>query len=222
MNVIEAQDFFDNIVKEMWPHWEPTDWQRTKWMSTFAICDFYQSKRKLEQWYSDSERPGREPTLGIFNKIKVLDPNCDIHRPEPILWFELAPQHDLTARDGFYSMTDPGKETIERMADWFRERANEIHGFDWVVIRTWEQKKPPMDDAILDAEGRIKIADEILAGPDCPGRRFLRRYRKLDVDGLGGLLKNVNAAVCVNIPNRRQEMQKALDLPAKPQDDIPF
>ena len=48
MNAIDAQSFIDNVLKEMWPEWKPTDWVMKKWKETLEICDFAASKRSLE------------------------------------------------------------------------------------------------------------------------------------------------------------------------------
>ena len=174
MNAIEAQDFIDNTLKAMWPKWEPTGWQIIKWKETLEHCDFEASKRSIEYWYSESVRPGREPVLGIFNKIKCLDANWKRPDNEPYLLFALAPMDDLTKKKNFFNKERPADHIIEEMAERSRNRAEGIYGGERVVLRMWESKEPePITDGRVGQDAREAVEEMYFDGPDCPERRFV-------------------------------------------------
>ena len=192
MNVIEAQDFVDTVLKEMWPEWKPTAWQIKKWKQTLEICDFDASKRSLENWYAESERPGRAPILGVFNKIKCLQSDFKRSEPDAELLFAIAPLSDLNKKTNFFSVKRPADSVIESMAERDRLRAQELYGGDWVVLRLWEAAPKSEYDSPRGQEARDAVEKMFLDGPDCPQKSWLQKYG-MDFTGAG--LKTVDEAI---------------------------
>lgn len=173
MNALEANDFIDNVLKEMWPKWEPTDWQLKAWKIMLLRCDFEGSKRAIEYWYGDTDRPGREPILGTFKKIKVADINCAVEHRQPLLLFRIAPLDSKAAGQAFYSMEALAPYEIEDRAEKMRKKFDKMYKGDFVVIRSWEKQDARQDDGLRGQDAKDKVEADILAGPDCSEKRFL-------------------------------------------------
>ena len=144
MNAIDAQGFIDNVLKEMWPDWRPTDWQLKAWKNTLLRCHYAESKRAIEDWYVRADRPGRGPVLGIFNKIKVFDSGFRIASREPELLYQLTKLTESAAlgrRHNFFGTVRPSDSDIEAQAERDRVRSERLYGGQWVVIRCWEGVK---------------------------------------------------------------------------------
>lgn len=180
MNAVLVQDFINNVLKEMWPKWAPTDWQIKFWKKTLERCNFEASKRSLESWYAEADRPGREPILGVFNKIKCLEAGWKRTESEPKLLFALAPLVNLTKKRNFLHPIRPADYVIEEMAERHRAKAEELYGGDWVVIRLWESKPVDYEDNGLRGMAARKAVEKVyLDGPDCPEKRFVESGIKM-------------------------------------------
>ena len=207
MNTIEAEDFLDNVLKAMWPDWKPTHWQVKKWKQTLEICDFEASKRAIENWYAEADRPGREPVLGVFNKIKCLRSGFKRSEPEPELLFAIAPLSNLNKKTNFFDVKRPADSVIEEMAEWNRKRAERLYGGDWVVLRLWESPPKPEYDGPWGQEAKDAVEKMFLDGPDCKEKRWLQR---VGMDLSGGGLKTVDEAIKVDVNARRQLLRKQI------------
>ena len=176
MNAIDAQDFIQNVVKELWPDWTPTDYLTKLWNESLANCDFEDSKRALRVWYAESVRPGKDPVLGIFNKIKVKTDGTVRVCSNPLRLFGLSRIDRLDRVRGFYVSSEkkrPENLEIEQMAEQARRKSELLYGGQWVVIRDWEGKEQELDDGLRGRPAREKAEELVLAGSDSPGRRFL-------------------------------------------------
>jgi len=173
MTAIEVGDFL-NFLREMFPDWKPTDWQLKTWQETLEHCEFEGSRRGMKNWHAEATRVGKDPILGIFNKVKVVDKRT-INAHDPILLFAIARLDKLERETKVFHPRPPipADHVIEQMADWTRQRAENMYGGDWVVIRHWENKAIPPDDGLRGDEARKKAEQIVLSGPDSPGKRFL-------------------------------------------------
>lgn len=203
MNAIDTQDFIDNVLKEMWPGWKPTDWQLKAWKAVLLQCDFRKSKENLEWWYGHSEKPGQTPILGVFNKIKVIDPYYHAAHKEAKKLFTIAPLDKNSKGQSFYSIEDSlSPDDIRRQAYAMCDKFGECYGGSWVVIRDWEKRDDdwlaPEDDGLRGEEAKNKVEADILVGRDCPARRFVLRAQEARKGGktaLSILLKSVDEAI---------------------------
>jgi len=172
----EAQDFVDNIIKGLWPKWEPSDAQYRIWVKMLCKYDFLKSQEKLERWFGATEKPSREPVMGIIKKFLV--PEGGREKKDPTLLFALRPADGGRETKFFISGDMPDVESIEREAERCRRQAENSYGRDYVIIRYWETPEASVDDGLRGPEALEMAKAEILAGPDTPGKRFLMALEK--------------------------------------------
>ena len=150
----EAQGFIDNFLKEMFPKWEPTDWQLKQWYNTLKRCEYAGSKRRMESWYAETTRPGRGPILGIFNAVSVSEPR-DESKDDPVPIFALARPDNFEQQMRFFwsrpPLPSPG--ICEAMSERYRERASALYCIDFVVVRFWDAEESDLAHVQPEFEG---------------------------------------------------------------------
>lgn len=214
MEATMAQQFVDDVLRQMWPKWEPTDWEVGFWLRVLARYDYAGSLKGLEGWFSETTKPGTKPVVGVFNRVAVADKDL-APPPEPVLLFGLAQLGKLDEEQKFYisSPPIPVKPEIERLAEKARDRAEEIYGGDWVIVRHWDQDDTPLEDDGLQGEEALKRAEDIiLAGPDTPGKKFLLEHgRSKDIQEMVEKAeREVDKAVADPREKNRRESNPAL------------
>lgn len=140
MTELEAQEFIDNFLKELFPKWNPTDLVMKLWYGKLLKCDSDGSKKGFLSWYDETTRPGREPVIGIFNMVKVgrkIKPG----EFDPVLTFALAKLENLNRQSKFFSphLPLPASHELENISERCRKRANVLYGGEHVVVRHWEK-----------------------------------------------------------------------------------
>jgi len=176
MTESQADEFISKVIRSLWPNWSIPDGQYDLWVRLLCRYDYERSKQKLESWYQGTERPGREPVMGIIKKFLV--PEGGREKRDPTLLFALRPADGGWETKFFISGDMPDVESIEREAERCRRQAENSYGRDYVIIRYWETPEPSVDDGLRGPEALEMAKAEILAGPDTPGKRFLMALEK--------------------------------------------
>lgn len=157
MMVSEAQDFFDNEIRGLYPDWEPTLTEVDTWVSAlkrftvdmvgFALRKFYETREggyKKPKLYKITELCRVEQQKAGIDNIKTDS--------EPVLLFALKCvehpiQRKVGAKQSFFASTPkkvPGDKTRIRLcAEDMVEKFNQLYGGLWEIIRHWDTKELP-------------------------------------------------------------------------------
>lgn len=183
----EAERFVDSVLKGLWPRWETTEEETTGWVQRLQKYDYGRARQAVNNTFfaSSSKRP-RPPAGKIF---KVLKSKARIILPreatEPVLLFSIIKERffkeDKTSTrfaKGFFATTPEeacDKNEIERKAEAIREKCNWMYGENHIIL--YPDKKEKSDNGLRGEAAQRQAEQNILAGPDTPGRRFSIKLR---------------------------------------------
>ncbi len=158
MMASEAQKFFDEEVRGLYPDWEPTlaevdTWVKSLKRFTVDMVDF-----ALRRFYETREGGYKKPKLYKITELcRVEQQKAGDGEPkagnEPVLLFTLkcveAPVWGGTAGtiQRFFASSPkkvPGDKTkIKRYAEDMVEKFNQLYGGAWEIIRDWDKEELP-------------------------------------------------------------------------------
>jgi hypothetical protein len=184
MTRVELERFIAQEVKGLWPQWEATDAELRVWMSSLAPFDYGLARAAAQACFREQSVNYHRPVLGKFlEHARALSRKAggpSPERPDPttdvfIECYEPPPDraHVAGVRKAVY-VTPASKQGDPEHA-WacalsMAARFDQLYGGHWIAVRT----TPVPDDGLRGEPARQRAYELILAGPDTPGRRFLR------------------------------------------------
>lgn len=146
MNETEAQNFIEQVLKGLWPDWEPTDAQYGLWVRRLLRFQFYKAKDALEKWFCETQRTYKIPPINNILKYLSAKKAWDSSKaqPEAVKVFELYDQENPRRRISFWESSlealkkrDPHE--IEQEAQRKRLGCNSMYSGNFVLIMDWKK-----------------------------------------------------------------------------------
>ena len=205
----QTREFLNYEVKPLWPKWRPSEPEVAVWQDALQPFDFSAAKSMIREYFQDDGARHARPRLKEFSKTRsrnqggraaAQDPQTDVYI-ECVEAEEYTPGRSGQRKPIF--ATEHGKLTLDpdkvmRSAENARLKCERLYGGRWITVRT----KPPVDDGLRGPSALRQAEQNILAGADTLGKRFLLR--------LGRHLTHADLLKAANV------------LPERPDDDIPF
>ena len=158
MTETEAQTFVSDVLKGLWPDWEPADSMYGLWVRKLLKFDFNKAKHAVGEWLCETKYTKKQPPI---NKIiqclllkKAYDANLVRERSTPVKAFEIfcedwQPNHfpggpPVKRRYSFWSaslhdLKCRNPQEIEQEAERCRQQYISWCSGNWVVSRDWMQ-----------------------------------------------------------------------------------
>jgi len=139
----EAEQFIEQVLKGLWPRWQPHDEEIRGWKARLQHYDYEKSRASLNNLFFSSSTRGIEPPPGkIINALrKARQKQIDKERG-CVLFYTLVREHLFNAgkRRGmkFYGKEGCDPAAIENEAENMREKCNALYGCNHIIIRNWE------------------------------------------------------------------------------------
>ena len=228
MENADIQTIMDKLG-DLWPKWEPPVYEREIWVKAFRPLKYSETLAAIEWIFANKRRLNNPDMSQIIGRAKGYgaagtgtregnEPACGYyircikHYIPAMVGREFMPyeayKRDLLVERGL--LADRGNLIARKL--------EEIYKGQWIVVIP-EPEEVVEHDFTGTLEQRRKQAEEnILAGPDCPGKRFVQAIR---AGKRPELLKTLPARV--NDGQRKAEQLAALAaVPTATTDDIPF
>lgn len=210
MQMHEANEFIDVVLKGFWTSWKPTTIENQEWVARLMKYDYDKSKDAVSNWFMNAERPGARPIpkiilsmLGRFSGRGGLGEMPDtlifvkcIEHPE-------RPNYEDWEIPIYVNINQDDPDYVMRAAESTRLTCIENYGGKWIV----HKKAPFENDGLVGSAAKEQAKKNILAGPDTPGRRWLLERKK-------ELLKKVPPGIDMKAEAQRQKEKLLVgDLP---------
>ena len=189
MNRIEFAEWFDAEVRSRWPNWRVNSCIVGDWFTALHRYDVTVLTEVVRQHKirDDPARP-RIKQVHALARTRAIADRPATPQQETNVFIEClkAPPgrpNLVGLRKGVY-VYPPARQSdadyVRAAAEWMCRRHEEIYGGHWISVVT----QPPTDDGLRGEPARRKAYENILNGPDTPGKRWLQRYlgRKSDPD----------------------------------------
>jgi len=235
MDTALARKFITDEIKPLWSDWRPTEPEVNVWLNFLADFTWDEAKQAVQAYYQQQGSGHRRPRPHCLAKQRpAVGRRSDHQDPKADLCVAcIKPPKERPALRGHRKLVfalrqgrlsnDP--DDVRKAAEVMRIRCGFLYGGDWEIQRAPTPERRGDDDGLHGNAARHEAEQEILAGPDTPGRRFLlalRRGKRLDV------LKTVDEAI-KSPPGRPKPPKPAMSKPKpvtvavnEPLDDIPF
>lgn len=185
-------DNFDQFVRdiqELWTGWQPTPGHLAALRRACHSWDYEIAKSKIMDVFIAEHIHPKTP---VFRRIQtaVVDAMAKQGKirqgkPVPVMAYrfvcigdDVAPQR-VDSTVSFWvgkESAKPELEDIERLLPGVAAGLAEVYGGQWVRWQSGQGDWP--DDGLRGLPARKRAEQNILAGPDCPGRRFLLAVRE--------------------------------------------
>ena len=136
----EAKQFVQNVLKGLWPRWEPNEEELRGWVRRLEPCDYEKSRLAVNNMFFESTSRGIDPPAGKI--IKLLRKQITARQSEPVLLYTLIRErlYEIGRRKGMNYYGDSGKDpkAIENEAENMRERCNQMYGENHIIMRHWD------------------------------------------------------------------------------------
>ena len=218
MDSSETKQFIQEVVKELWPKWAPSNAEIQIWQQSLNEHSWADAQAKVQAHYQAGGSKRTKPHLSDIMSSDARQSRtcweiqtdvyceCSEHPGKPTL---------VGVRIGIFCRIGTDPEFKMRAAERMRTELASRRGGRWIVTRGRKEGIP--DDGLRGRTAQ-KRAEEIIEqdDEDSPGQRFLRRGRRKPTDVLAaqGVLKTVDEALAAPI--------KEWEPPDFPDDDIPF
>lgn len=186
MNKFELHQFIKEEARGLYPQWEPTDAELRVWMSGLASLDYGRARAAIQACFSEQGVNYRRPALGRFleharslsRREKGSETTCDDVATNVFVECFVPPPdrpHLAGAQKAVYvapRSRQSDTEHVQQCAESMRLKFAQLYGGHWITVVT----KPRADDGLHGEPARRRAYEQILAGPDAPGRRFLQDH----------------------------------------------
>lgn len=200
MNREERLQFIDDDLKGLWPDWEPTDAELRLWMGVLADPPYALARRALQQCFCGVAGQYRRPKPAAFlDTLKTLSASGSAARTVPqdidtgvVIECLEPPESKLHLRGmqrqvNVLPVSRRGDlDYVMDCAESLRKQAEEQEGGHWIIVRP----SPPVDDGLRGPPARQKACDNILAGPETAGRRYLTRKGRDEAAGVHSAIRS--------------------------------
>ena len=181
MNHEERLRFIDKELKGLWPQWVTTDAEVRVWMSSLEPFDYGVARAAAQACFRGQAANYHRPVLRKFlDQAKALTrptPGGRRQRPDPTtnVFVECleAPPHRPSlagARKPVFTTKQDDPDHVRACAESMRTKCEHLYGGHWITVVT----KPSPDDGLSGQPAKQKALQQILAGPDTPGQRWLQ------------------------------------------------
>lgn len=157
MMQVEAQNFFDNEVRGLYPDWEPTAAQASAWVRSLKTFTSEIAGIALQQFYATTAGDYKKPKHGKIIELARAQQQRDgtIETKTggaPVLLYALkCVKHPNGKRVGtvqkFYASNlkyiPADKSLIMRWAEAMLERFKGLYNGEWEIIRHWDAEEIP-------------------------------------------------------------------------------
>lgn len=186
MNREERMRFLDEELKGLWPQWEPTEAEIALWMGVLSGYAYSVARTALQQCVCEQAGNYRRPKPAPFlAKARVLSARTygsgRPHQPDvqTTVFVECRqpPSRNPNlagARKGVFTLRQDDPDHVRDCAESMRKRIERLYGGHWITVHT--RPEPPVADGFRGRRAKGKACATILAGPDSPGRRWLRAH----------------------------------------------
>lgn len=225
MTAIEASDFIESVLKELWPDWNSTLRQVQNWSGMLLKYQYDDAKWAADSMWREGGSKRRSPDFKSFvvHAAKFLPKQArkefvDSRWTVECIEGEKKGMKQKVFPHKMHLQDDEGY--MDSLAQSVRTKCEQIYCGKWIVVKA--SKEIP-DDGLRGEEAKAKAVENILAGPDTPGKRFLlRRRAEKKAAEVAAALKTIDeVAPPVDVNEERNKQVNAL-LAADNEEPVPF
>jgi hypothetical protein len=142
MTGMEAETFVREILKGLWPRWNPNEEELRGWTNRLKAYDYEKSRSIVNNLFFLEKSRGIDPPAGKI--LKALRKQSKAKQCDPILLYTLVRQNIFNKgrKSGmrFYANDDNmASQVIEQEADKVREQCDAMYNCKHMILRHWEE-----------------------------------------------------------------------------------
>ena len=178
---IEKQTFIDEELKQLWPQWEWTPATLRVWFGILNDFNFTEAQQAISKIYTNGLINYQKQLVPVFLKTAKRENKPKEGKDPFVLFYVVYPEgHKIGVYDDREGWTlegamRTGQEYIDRfnLTDCVVQ-VGEIFG---------DEKRLREPDGLRGNAAAKQAKDNILAGPDCPGKQWLlaRKKKKTEI-----------------------------------------